>query len=333
MASVRSTAEAYWGLYSARAAAQVIEQVVPLLERVAKIEEERMAAQRSVKADVAKAHSQLRAVRQQAVQARSAIVQSELRLRNLLGIPPSDGYKIVPTSKPQEAPVTIDPVAAMATALDLRPDLQRQQLAIRTREHQLLVARNAGLPQLDVTGVYRMNGVNDDLGSSINQMFGNYYHDWQASVQMSMPLGRRVAAANIRAATLTLTREKALMQQAQHAAAHQINSIAQDAAYTHQLFVEASTRLQANTDWLEGAKIRYENPPPAGDGQDWLLAATNDYLTALRSQADAASDANAYLARYNTLLARLNEANGTILNDFNIQTAEPDAASNVTATN
>jgi len=44
----------------------------------------------------------------------------------------------------------------------------------------------------------------------------------------------------------------------------------------------------------------------------------NDYLLALRSQADAATDAQTLLARYNGALARLSEAKGTILNDFNV---------------
>lgn len=317
MASVRSVTEAYWDLHASQASARAIEQVVPLLERVAYIEEERMAAQRSVQADVAKAYSQLRAVRQQAVAARSAIVQRELRLRNLMGIPPYDGYRIIPTSKPLEAPVAIDAAASVLTAQEMRPDLLRQELQVRTREHELLIARNAGLPQLDALGVYRWNGNGEALGNSLQQMFGTYYHDWQAGVTFSMPIGRRYAAGNIRAATLQLTRERAMMQQALHAVSHQINSIAQEAAYAHQLFTEANERLKANTIWLEGSKIRFENPPPSGD--DWLLAATNDYLTALRSQADAANDAQTFLARYNSQLARLNEAMGTILGDNDIE--------------
>jgi hypothetical protein len=115
---------------------------------------------------------------------------------------------------------------------------------------------------------------------------------------------------------LQLARERAIMQQALHATAHTISSLIQESAYTHQLYHEADARWRANSVWLEGAKIRYENPPPSGD--DWLLAATNDYLTALRSQADAASDVQNYLSRYNALLARLNEANGTILFDYDI---------------
>lgn len=329
MASVRSMTEAYWDLNAARNAAAAVEQVVPLLERVAYIERERMAAQRSVRADVAKAESQLRAVRQQAAQARSAVVQRELRLRNLVGVPPYDGYQIVPTTKPPEAPLTIDAGESIRLARQLRPDLMRQELAVRTREHELLIARNAGLPQVDATGVYRWNGVGEDLGNSLNQMFGTYYHDWQAGLTMSVPIGRRAGAANIRAAALQLARERALMQQALHSTAHQISALAQEATYAHQLYVEADARLKANTEWLEGAKIRYENPPPAGD--DWLLAATNDYLTALRSQADAATDAQTFLARYNALLARLNEAAGTILGDYDIQLAADETTAGPTS--
>jgi hypothetical protein len=38
----------------------------------------------------------------------------------------------------------------------------------------------------------------------------------------------------------------------------------------------------------------------------------------LRSQADAAADAQAFLARYNSMLARLSEAKGTILGDSDV---------------
>lgn len=316
MASVRSVTEAYWELFAARNAAQVLNEVVPLLQRVAAIEHERMAAQRSVRADVAKAHSELHAVRLQLVELRGAVVQRELRLRNLLGLPPTDGCVIIPTSQPMQAPVGFDAAASIALAHENRPDLLRQQLAVRARENELVVAKNAGLPQLDAAALYRWNGVGNALDDSLSQMFGTQYQDWQTSMTLSMPLGRRAGAAGIRAATLQLARERAMMQQALHAASHQITSLIQEAAYTHELFSEADARWQANTVWLEGSRVRYENPPPSGD--DWLLAATNDYLAAVRSQADAARNAQSYLSRYNALLARINEARGTILFDTNL---------------
>ena len=322
IAMVRSTTEAYWDLFAARNAAATIEQLVPVLERIAEIERERMAAERSVAADVARAESQSHAIRQQALQARSTAVQRELRLRNVLGIPPADGFALVPTSSPYEAPLRIDPEASMSIAVENRPDLARQRAAVRTREHELLLARNLSLPQVDASGVYRWNGVGDHLDDALSQAFGANFADWQASVTVSVPLGRRVGGAAVRAATLQLAREKALLQQALHSVRHQISSLGQEVAFAHRLYVEAEGRLRANGVWLEGARIRFENPPPAGDGQDWLLAATNDYLSALRSHADAAADAQAFLARYNGLLARLNEALGTTLFDQGIELAE-----------
>jgi outer membrane protein TolC len=318
MASVRSVTEAYLDLYAATAAARAIDEVVPLLERVVHIEQERMAAQRSVRADVAKVESQLRAVRQQGIEAHSAVVQRELKLRNLLGLPPTDGALLTPQTEPLTAPIAVDVAATSTTAMQERPDLIRQRLAVRSREVELLAAKNLGLPQLDAVGLYRWNGVGEQLGDSLDQMFGTQYSDWQTSMTLTVPLGRRAAAAGIRAATVQLCREKALLQQSTHAALHQINALAQEAEYTYRLYGEAAARLQANAEWLDGAKIRYENPPPAGDGRDWLLAALNDYLLALRSQADAATDAQTLLARYNGALARLSEAKGTILNDFNV---------------
>jgi len=319
MAAVRSITEAYWDLYSSRAAAKAIEEVIPLLERVVQIEQERLAAQRSVRADVAKVESQLHAVRQQGIQARSAVVQRELQLRNLLGLPPNDGTTLILTSKPLEAPATLDTEGSTAMAMDLRPDLIRQRLAVRTRETELMAAKNTGLPQLDAVGLYRWNGVGNQLGDAVQEMYSTQYSDWQTSMTFTMPLGRRAAAAAIRAATMQLSREQALLRQATHSAIHQINALTQEAEFNYRLYVEANARLQANVDWLGGAKIRYENPPPAGESQDWLLAATNDYLSALRSQADAATDAQTFLARYNSLLARLNEARGTILTDYNVE--------------
>ncbi|MCE9604984.1 MAG: TolC family protein [Planctomycetia bacterium] len=319
MAAVRSITEAYWDLHASTAAAKAIEEVIPLLERVVQIEQERFAAQRSVRADVAKVESQLRAVRQQGIQARSAVVQRELRLRNLLGLPPSDGTCLVLTSQPLQAPATLDMQASTATAMELRPDLIRQRLAVRTRETALLAAKNAGLPQLDAVALYRWNGVGNQLGDALQEMYGTQYTDWQTSMTFTMPLGRRAAAAGIRSAAIQLSREQALLRQATHSAIHQINSLTQEAEYTYRLYAEANARLLANVDWLGGAKIRYENPPPAGESTDWLLAATNDYLSALRSQADAATDTQTFLARYNALLARLNEARGTILTDYGVE--------------
>lgn len=319
MASVRSIAESYWELTSTRNTVTALETIAPLMQQAATIEREKMAAQRSVAADVAKIEAQLHQLAQQIAVAKSAAVQSELRLRNLVGLPPVDGFIITPSTAPLTAPITIDVAGATSTAIANRPDVIRQASMVKTRECELLVAKNAALPQLDLLGLNRWNGVGGYWNNSLSQVASTEFVDYQASVTMTAPIGLRAGAANIRAAVLQLEREKALMKQAVHSANHQVSSLAQEVSYSLQLFNEADSRRKINAEWLAGARIRFENPPSAGDNGDWLLVALNDYLLAMRSESDANVDSQTFLARYNIALARLSEATGTILNEFDIR--------------
>ena len=318
MASVRSVVESYWDLQAAYVALRSVDEVIPLIDEVVRIETEGLAAQRAVRADVAKARSQMFAFRQQRAAARSLVLERELRLRNLLGLPPGDGRSLIPVNEPARAPTTIDGPATVETALASRPDVVRQRLNVRVRELELIVARNGVRPQLDWQGLVRTSGLEADLGSSLKQMGSTNFSDWQTAITFSMPLGRRAATANARAATFQLERERAMLRQAVHATTHRLGDVMRQIEFTWQQYVEAESRVKETNEWLAGARIRYLNPPPAGEGQDWLLQALNEYLLAMRTKADAATEASALLARYNALLARLDEATGTLLESYNI---------------
>lgn len=318
MALVRSVVEAYWDLQAAYVALRSIDELIPLIEEVVRIEEEGFLAQRNVRADVAKARSQLFSFRQQRAAARSAVLDRELRLRNLLGLPPGDGRSLVPVAEPGRAPVAIDGPAAVETALASRPDVIRQRLNVRLREVELVVARNGVRPQLDFATLVRSSGLGEDLGSALKQVGSTKFSDWQTGLTFSMPLGRRAATSNARAATYQLERERALLRQAVHATAHRLGDLVRQIEFTWQQYHEAENRVRETNEWLAGARIRYLNPPPAGEGQDWLLQAVNEYLLTMRTKADAATEASALLARYNALLARWEEAKGTLLETYDV---------------
>src|SRR6185369_386392 len=241
------------------------------------------------------------------------------QLRNLMGLEPYDGRTIVPTDTPTQAPLHIDPMDTMRTALDFRPDIVRQRLNVRRRELELLIAQNARLPQLDLQALYRTNGLEERLDDSLSQMFSHQFIDWQFGASFTMPIGNRAPTANLRAVELQLRRENAMLQQAAHATAHRLSDILRQLESFRSQYDETRIRVRDTSTWLEGSKLRYEDPPPAGDGQDWLLLALNDYLLALRAKTDAATDAAQILAQYNVWLARLEEAKGTLLAAHNVE--------------
>jgi outer membrane protein TolC len=326
MGSVRSVMQAYWNLQAAYVGLKAIEDVLPLVEEVVRVENANFEAQRSVRADVAKAYAQLHQYREQRLAARATVIDCELQLRNLLGLEPADGRNIIPSVQPTRAPIKIDPPATMAIALSNRPDLIRQRLNVRIRELQLLIANNAMKPQLDFNALYRMNGLGSTLESAWKELVTTQFTDWQVAAVYSVPLGRRVAKAAARGATLAVEKERALLSQTIHQATYQLGDILRQLDYLQQEYIEADTRLRASEEWLQGSRIRYQNPPPGGEGQNWLLQALNDYLMALRFKADAAVDAATLLAQYNTQLARLEEATGTLLASNDIQLANDPCA-------
>lgn len=318
MALVRSVTEAYWSLQASHEALRAIDDVMPSIDEVVQIQQGRFEEERTIRAEVAKAVAQQATFRQLWIAARAEAMKQELHLRNLMGLPPNDGFVIVPTDKPSHAPFNIDPAATMKLAADNRPDIMRQRLAIRIREQQLIVAENGVKPQLNVQALYRTNGLSDDLGSSVDMAVSNQYIDWTAGASFSVPIGRRAGRANREAAELLLSREQMILRQRLHAASHELGDIIRQLEAVRNELDQAEIRMKETEEWLKGSRGRYEDPPPGAEGQDWLLAALNDYLFSLRSRSDSITDVARLVASYNTLLVRLEEAEGVLLANYGI---------------
>jgi outer membrane protein TolC len=320
MASARSVAAAYWDLYAARVTLGAITEVLPLLEEIVRLQEESYRAEWVIQADVAKAYALLYEFRQRQLSAQSAVVGSELRLRNLMNVPPEDGWTIVPVTDPGKMQVAIDPDYAVYAAIENHPDLVRQRIETKIRQLELVVARNGLLPNFDIRALYQMNGVGEDVGGTIRQMFTAEYSDWLVGFTLSVPLGNRQATARERAGELQLARADGLLHQEVTGVVHEIRDDIRTIHFSYQEFTQANRRQAAAADWLSGSRLRYENPRP-GSGANWLLQSLNEYLFALRFHTEAKADAALVLARYNTALIELEETKGTLLEFLNIDLA------------
>lgn len=319
---VRSVEQAYWELNAAQIALSGVEEQLPLIEEVVRIEQASLEAKRAIPADVAKARAQLHAFRQRRLRMQSLIAEKEIQIRHLLGVDPSQGGRIIPVTAPSRAPFVIDPQVTLATAMNHRPDLLRQRLGLRIREMELVIARNSLLPQLDAQALYRMNGVGGQLGDALAMMGENRYVDWQLGATFSVPLGRNAGKANVRAAELQMEREHALLRQKVQGVAYQLANIIQRIELLHQQCEEADAQVRQCQEWLRGARVRYQIPMPGGEGGNWLLQALDDYLLAMRSTADATAEMGDLLARYNTEVAILQEASGVLLENGGICLSE-----------
>jgi len=318
MTSVRDLTTAYWELYAAQVAINAIDEVIPLVEEVVRLQTEAYNAEWLIYADVAKAYAQLHQYRQERVELESAVAEAELRLRHLMGVPAFDGFNLEVATAPTDKPLPVDTQQALRDALANQPDIVRQRLDVRIRELELLVAENGLKPKLDFEALYRMNGLGENLGDALDQLATAGYSDWQLGATFSVPLGRREGLATMRSAQLKLARENALLQQAALSVSHGLGQDLRQLHYSYLIYQEAEKRVQAADQWMAGARLRYQNPNPDAGGVNWLISSLNDYFAALRARTDAVSEAAAAKATYNTAIVQLEERKGTLLNFYGI---------------
>ena len=321
LAQLRSIADAYWKLHAALIALQAIDSVLPLADEAVRVEQLRMEAQRSIYADVARASVNQEKLRQQKAQAQLNVQQREYDLRQLLGLPSFDGTLLMPIDLPQQTPVNVDVATLVQTAIQRRPDLNRRRARREEQEWRLVAARNGLLPQLDLRALTSTNGLKSQLDDSLSQMSTFQYTDLTMGVEFSMPLGNRRAKAELQSAELLLMRELSLLRGFEDQVQFEFASLAAELKTTWERYESAMRQVRHTQEWLRLARIRFSSPPAANRADDWLLLALYDLQIAMQSYIDSLSTASRTLADYNTLLVRIDEAQGTLLERWQIEFA------------
>jgi len=338
MAHVRSIEQQYWSLSQQQIALWSRETAVRLGEEILRRERAELEVGRATSADVAEAEQQLENFKLNLVTATSDVITTERQLRNILGLPPADNRRIVPDTAPTEARLEPDWETSLAQMLAFQPDIVQQQLLVRLTELQLLLARNQLLPQLNLNALYQFNGLGHTLDGSeavssgaglavinpmtslknraagVNTLPQNVkdFNQWQVGMTFSMPIGFRAPLANTRQAQYQLLRQRAFLQQIVHQTTHSLARFFVEVDANYKQFRTAQRLRAAAQQRLEAQRAFYE------EGRitiDRLLDAVSQYANAIAQEAQ-------YKTSYNTSIAALEEAKGTLLAYDNIAVAE-----------
>ncbi|MBC7817280.1 MAG: TolC family protein, partial [Planctomycetaceae bacterium] len=173
-------------------------------------------------------------------------------------------------------------------------------------------------PQLDLRALYRTSGLESRLDDSLNQMAEFNYTDWTLGLEFSVPLDNRRGKADVESAELQLMRELALLRGFEEQVVFEFANLIAELQTTWERYESALRQVQYTQEWLRLARIRFASPPAANRGDDWLLLALYDYQVAMQSYITASTTASEMLAAYNTLQVRVEEAQGTLLDRWQI---------------
>ena len=311
---IRDVESAYWQLHAAQVSLRGIDAVIPLAEEIVRIQEERLKVRVAIEADTAQAQANLELFRRRRIQAIAALLEQAATLRNLLGLPVNDGYNLITADAPSSARLSLDWDTLLRRAEQSRPDVMRQRLAVRIAKLNVMRANNATLPGLDGQALWRLNGAGQDLGDALDVLTDNQFTDWRLGFSLDLPLYNDRAAADARAAQLTLARERALLRQSLHTASHELAAAVRDLDGFYLQYQAARRRTEQADRWRTGSRARFENPTADNN----VLLTLQTYLQALDAWATANAEAAQLLAQYNTAIARLAEADGTLLARHNL---------------
>ena len=257
----------------------------------------------------------------------TGVYQAESKLRYLMGIAATDGRLIRPKDEPTTAKVSFDWCDVLHEGLVRNEELRQQKWIVKRNELVLIAAKNFLLPRLDLDAQYRWLGLGNDLlpvpngtGSDFTAVNSNAYssltsgqfQEWQIGLQLNMPLGFRREMAGVRNAQLTLTRERAKLQEAELELSHQLAFAVRDLETNYMLAQTNFSHRAAAQREVDAVTAAYETDTVTIDR----------VLEAQQRLAQAESNYYRSVADYNKSITEVHFRKGSLLEYNGVYLAE-----------
>ena len=258
------------------------------------------------------------------------VLSAEYRLRRLLGLPLNDGDFLTPVDKPTEAPLIPNWESSLLESLANRAELRRQKWEIRSLELQLIAAKNLSRPRLDLVSQYRINGFGDKLlggedddgvtdagyASAYEVLTQGDNTGWGAGLQFSMPLGLRLARAQVRNYELRLRKARSVLQEQEQEIARELNNAILEMDRWYLLAESGAKRVAVAEDFTETKSIR----EAINEARDDI--SLGQVLESKITSRDAGQSYLRSIIEYNKAISELNFRKGTLLEANSIYLAE-----------
>ncbi len=310
---VRDVISAYWQLVQARTELWAREIQVEQLEFSFRSLEAKADVGLRNRPAAAQAQASWSNARATLVQARANVLQREAALRNILGLPPEDGERLVPSTPPTRDRIEFRWKEIVETAQSSRPDLIELNLILDADRQRLVQQANLAKPALDATAGYRWNGLSGrtPAGDAVSAGPGDNT-DWSMGVVFTVPLSLRESRARVRNQELLIAKDRANIQQMLHQAEHQLATSLRTIEQNLQQYEAFREARQASAFNVRAQRANIQAQ------RDTLLSE----LLAITDWANAVSAEAQSLTSYNTELANLELQSGTILETHGIRFTE-----------
>jgi outer membrane protein TolC len=257
------------------------------------------------------------------------VLKAEYRLRRLLGLPLNDNTFITPVDVPSAAKLELDWESSLLESLSNRYELRRQKWEIRSLELQLRASENLARPRLDFVSQYTVNGLGNHLHGSQDDDgvtdvgYNSFYESlsqgsnksWTTGLSFSMPLGLRLARAQVRNYELRLRKARAVLARQEEEIGYELSDAIVNMEQNYLLAETGLKKAAAAKRYAESALARAnaENRDPVLLGR---------VLEAKITSRDSDQGYLKLIVDYNKAITDLNFRKGSILHSNAIFLAE-----------
>jgi outer membrane protein len=250
--SITAVGNAYWELVFARGNVDVARQEIALAEKTYSDNKKQVDVGTLAPLEIVQAEAQLATAQQALIVAQTTVLQDQLTLLNLIAKDPNSPtlrtVEIVPTDAADVAPPEVEKIPLedlIKEATTKRPDVLQAGLQIKGDDINVRATKNALLPILTLSGEYATEGLAGNsrpsagcvpvppattcqiisgLGTALNQEFTGAFPEYNAAINLTIPIRNRAAQANNIVATLTARSDEANYHQVVNNAAIDVHN-------------------------------------------------------------------------------------------------------------
>lgn len=315
MRTVKQVEDGYWDLLAAREALRVARESLELAQDLLELNRKKVDVGTLAPIEITQAEAGVASREEGVIVAEVAVENAEDNLRRLLAIPEGDPLwtqAIVPADAPRFERQVVDSGAALAAAMEYRPELAAARRQLRDSELSERVARNQKRHSLTLSADLSPSRSEDDFrleqitpGGPIrtNTTTDSDGPQWQIGLTYRLPIGNRAARANYAVAALNREKSEVNLRNVEQAIRVDVRTAVRnvESGLKRVEAARANTVLQRKT--LEAEQKKFEN-------------GMSTSFEVLRIQTDLS---NAQLAEiravldYTKALADLERAKGTLL--------------------
>ena len=222
--SITAVGNAYWELVFARGNVDVAKQEIALADKTYSDNKKQVDVGTLAPLEIVQAEAQVATAQQALIVAQTTVLQDQLTLLNLIAKDPNSPalrtVEIVPTDLANVAPPEVEKLPLedlIKEAIAKRPDVLQAGLQIKGDDINVHATKNALLPTLTLSGYYATEGlagngrpgsgcvvtppattcqVISGAGTALNQEFTGAFPEYNAAINLSIPIRNRAAQAN-----------------------------------------------------------------------------------------------------------------------------------------